>query len=999
MSNRREWPSSRDELFLVNPDLKEQLQKIVQFHLSGKPKSTRVMNVTAFLRRVTDYGTARADSRSEKRNIALSNSISMITATAPLLLALSVVFFPQYNAGLVVRLLASSLVFLAPVLLNRLGLVVASRIILCWLPSALVYAISILDVRAGSPMSASSFVGLRLFLITIGCFPFLVFNLKRPLPLLIGVLGPMISILFFDPIFSFFGAGYLQHNPYDPLYAYNNVRALISFLAIGLSCFFLKRMVERNEQLNEKLLAELADRSEQLRRQAEDEVHQLNQQLQASLQQMSERQFILNHSQRIAKVGSWEFRIQNSFIFWSEEMYNIFGLDSGFDLRTKNLLHIMWGDESKLLIDATINLLRTGRPYDLTLRARTPVGYTKWVRVYAFPIAEGKNIVGVRGICHDVTYYREAEDLLRTSENRYRSLFEQASDFIMILDFDGNFIDANASLCNAFGYTKEELQGMKIESLIDPSQLRGEPIRYRELMQGEHVLSHRRMMRKDRTIIVVEANAKKMQADKMLVIARDVTKFREVQQQIQVSEARFRGAFEYSAIGMALVSVEGRWLKVNKELCAIVGYQEEELLSLSFQDITYPDDVAKDFEFLHLTLAGKIETYQREKRYVHKNGSLVWVNANISLIRDNEGEPLYFVSQIEDITEEKKAHEKLTVSQANLNATINNTEILIWSVDRNFKLITFNIPFYSYIKEHYGLEIKPGDRVLDPLPEEDRRGLQTRTWEQNYLRVLTGETIKVEESRFGIDFQYSLSPIIERSQIIGVSIFADNVTERKARDRELAEAHKKIGELKLMALRSVMSPHFIFNVLNSIQFFIAKNDRLNAINYLSTFSKLIRSILTHSVDNRIKLADEIELLRNYVHLEMTRFENKFRFNLAVADDVDIDGIEIPSLLIQPYVENAILHGLYNKTSPGRLEINVYEKNDAVIFEVIDNGVGREAALNLRRENFPGHKSMGIKLTEERLKLINQQHHTAFEIEDLADQNGPAGTKVTIRVTI
>src|SRR4029077_18932774 len=259
-----------------------------------------------------------------------------------------------------------------------------------------------------------------------------------------------------------------------------------------------------------------------------------------------------------------------------------------------------------------------------------------------------------------------------------------------------------------------------------------------------------------------------------------------------------------------------------------------------------------------------------------------------------------------------------------------------------------------------GVEIKTGTRVLEPTEPEN--AMLSKGWEQKYLRALAGEIITVEESRFGMDFLYSLSPIIEGNRIIGVSVFGDNITERKASDRELAEANKKMGELKLMALRSVMSPHFIFNVLNSIQFFIAKNDRLNAINYLSTFSKLIRSILTHSVTNKIKLAEEIEMLKNYVQLEMTRFENKFNFEFQVHPEVDVDGIEIPSLLIQPYVENAILHGLYNKTDPGTLVIRIREQDEDVIFEIEDDGIGRQAAMRLRQQNFPTHKSMGIKLT-------------------------------------
>ena len=200
-----------------------------------------------------------------------------------------------------------------------------------------------------------------------------------------------------------------------------------------------------------------------------------------------------------------------------------------------------------------------------------------------------------------------------------------------------------------------------------------------------------------------------------------------------------------------------------------------------------------------------------------------------------------------------------------------------------------------------------------------------------------------------------------------------------------------------MALRSVMSPHFIFNVLNSIQFFIAKNDRLNAITYLSTFSKLIRSVLTHSINNKIRLADEIEMLKNYVQLEMVRFDNKFEFILNVRPEVDLDAIEIPSLLIQPYVENAILHGLYNKTGSGCLKIDVFEENNSVVFQIEDDGIGREAARKLREQNFPTHKSVGIKVTEERLQLINQKHNVVLEIDDLENENGACGTRVRIGV--
>jgi PAS domain S-box-containing protein len=953
----------------------------------------------SFLHRISLYGVSLAGSESEKRNITLTNYISLIVATTPVLLIIADLSHVDVEFYRVARLLVGSFVFLLPVLANRFGYINLSRILLCWLPGLFIFALGILDAKLDYPKnSASSLVGIRMFLLPFASFPFLIFNLRGWKFLIIGLLGPLLYLIFFDPVLKSFGAEYTRWYAFDPLYAFNNVRALVSFLIIALSCFLLKRMVERNESVNEKLASELAEKNTFIQQQAEDEVHQLNRRLSANLQRLQEREFILNQSQRIAKMGSWEYSIEGAFLFWSDELYNIFALDKDFQFKVENLSLVFLDEDCKVLINATDVLLRTGESYDLTVRARTPFGNSKWVRVTAFPVTKGEKIVGARGIAHDITYFKEAEDLRRVSQNRYRSLFEQASDFIMILDFNGNFLDVNRSFCEAFGYSKEELVDLKIEDLIEPDQIKARPIVYREIRRGDHVLSDRLMMRKDKTIIEVEANVRKLDASQMLVIARDVTKLREAQRRTALSEATFRGAFEYSAIGMALVSREKVWMRVNKELSYILGYSEEELLQMTVTDVTHPDDREQDDEMILQVLANKIETFQREKRYIHKNGNIIWATLNVSAVKDKDDQPLFFVSQIEDITSKKQAEELLQLSQANLTATINNTTVLIWSIDMSFRLLMFNNPFSVYVKKNYGVDAALGLPIFDENTDLGRSTYEK--WSAYLRRLENGKSFSFEEERFGIDFHYSLSPIMEGDKIIGATVFADDVTERKLRDRQLAEANKKIGEFKLMALRSVMSPHFIFNVLNSIQFYIAKSDRFNAIVYLSAFSKLIRTILTHSVDNRIKLMDEIEMLRNYVILEATRFENKFNFKLEVDPGIELGSVQIPSLLVQPYVENAILHGLYNKKEAGNLIIRVKEMDESILFEIEDNGIGRAAAQKLRQQNFPEHKSMGIRITEERLKLINQQNHTAFEVEDLVDDQGaPCGTRVHIRISI
>jgi len=210
-----------------------------------------------------------------------------------------------------------------------------------------------------------------------------------------------------------------------------------------------------------------------------------------------------------------------------------------------------------------------------------------------------------------------------------------------------------------------------------------------------------------------------------------------------------------------------------------------------------------------------------------------------------------------------------------------------------------------------------------------------------------------------------------------------------------------MAEYKLMALRSVMNPHFLFNSLNSIQYFIAKNEREQALNYLSLFSKLIRSILDSSIDNSHSLVEEISILRFYTDLETLRFENKFKTIFEIDEEIDQDSIEIPSLILQPYVENAILHGLYNKEGEqGVLLISFKLTDDENLMVVIeDNGVGRIEALEIKQAS-KIHRSVGMLVTQERLELINKDNNLTVKIIDLKDESGnPKGTRVEVQFNI
>jgi diguanylate cyclase (GGDEF)-like protein/PAS domain S-box-containing protein len=142
-------------------------------------------------------------------------------------------------------------------------------------------------------------------------------------------------------------------------------------------------------------------------------------------------------------------------------------------------------------------------------------------------------------------------------------------------------------------------------------------------------------------------------------VDRDITGRKLAEEEFRESESRFKGAFDYSAIGMALVSIAGKWLKANVSLCKMLGYSEEELLAKTFQDITHPDDLQTNLNLMRKLLAGEIETYRMEKRYFHKQGQIIWILLSVTVVKDNDDSPLYFIAQIENITERKQAEKAL----------------------------------------------------------------------------------------------------------------------------------------------------------------------------------------------------------------------------------------------------------------------------------------------------------------------------------------------------
>jgi ligand-binding sensor domain-containing protein len=227
----------------------------------------------------------------------------------------------------------------------------------------------------------------------------------------------------------------------------------------------------------------------------------------------------------------------------------------------------------------------------------------------------------------------------------------------------------------------------------------------------------------------------------------------------------------------------------------------------------------------------------------------------------------------------------------------------------------------------------------------------------------------------------------------------------QAREIEKNKVRQQLADLEMKALRSQMNPHFVFNALNSVQNFILKNDTREASRYLTKFARLMRLILENSESPVVPLGKEIELLKHYIELESLRFSTRFSYHFDIDNQLSLEAMSIPGMLIQPHIENAIWHGLMHKAEggEGQLSIRFIKANEhTIICEIEDNGVGRVAAAAIEKDRQRTHRSTGIDNIKHRLALLNAQlaDDIRLNFNDLYAEDGQAtGTKVVVRMPI
>lgn len=275
-------------------------------------------------------------------------------------------------------------------------------------------------------------------------------------------------------------------------------------------------------------------------------------------------------------------------------------------------------------------------------------------------LLEQENLLLV--MAQDITESLRSEEALR----RFRMALDSSIDAIYLIDYEHMcFIDANETASTTLGYTRQELMTMGPDDL-KPDKGERERIdrRFEEVIRSQSKTGMVRTVhqRKDGTRLPVEVHLRAVVSEGrqlLVAVVRDISARLKAETVLRESEERFRAAFNQAAVGLAHVGPDGRWLMVNRKLCEIVGYSQKELVGMSFQEITHPEDLIADKELARRMMARELDEKTREKRYRHKNGYYIWVNLTSSLVRDENGEPKYYSTVVEDISRRKQIEEEL----------------------------------------------------------------------------------------------------------------------------------------------------------------------------------------------------------------------------------------------------------------------------------------------------------------------------------------------------
>ena len=584
-------------------------------------------------------------------------------------------------------------------------------------------------------------------------------------------------------------------------------------------------------------------------------------------------------------------------------------------------------------------------------------------------------------------------------------LLDAVGEAVIATDPRGKVVYWNEAAKRLYGWSAEEVMGRPITEVTPSEELldRAEEI-MSELQAGRSWSGEFLVRRKDgstfpATVTDTPVHDEGGNLVAIVGVSRDVTEYKRAEKALKESEQRFASSFRDAAIGMALVGLDRRWLQVNPAMCRIVGYPEEELLDKTFQDVTHPDDLDADLEHVRRMLAGEIDTYGMEKRYVHREGHVVWGLLGASLVRDDEGEPLYFIAQIQDVTERKRAEgERLRLAE-HVRRLLEATDEGIYGIDLRGTCTFANraaARMLGYEPEellgrHVHETIHHTRADGSPYPDEECP-IYRAFREVRGVRV-EGEVLWRSDGT-ALPVEYSSYPVVEGGRLEGAIVTFVDATERKRaqedRERLLARGWKARAEA---AERKRISRELHDRVVHamavahqSLELHEALKQRdpetAGAKMRLAKAMTKEAMILTRDLSSKLRSAEAQEGLHVALSslLEATVPPGTERTVSVEGDEAFVPPHvrEQLFIILREGVRNAVSH-----SGAGRIDVRVRVSPEEVAGRVEDDGRGFAEGV--------GGAHGGMRSMEERAELVGG----TFELSSGAG----VGTSIEVRLPL
>lgn len=620
------------------------------------------------------------------------------------------------------------------------------------------------------------------------------------------------------------------------------------------------------------------------------------------------------------------------------------------------------------------DLLKKGETVIIERNIRKRNGSELTVEMNTKQLSDGR----LQAFFRDITERKEAEKALLESEQKFKGIFNQSFSFISIIDLNGKLIDINANALNFIDTPKHELTNIPFweSQFWSHSYVQQEKVRnaIQSAKNGEIIRFETTNISKKGLIHDIDYSIKPIfDAKKHVALligeGRDITSRKKAETALRDNEQILSSIVNQAAIGIARVSTKGKWLQVNPMITKITGYNNDELINHHTHEITYPADTDVEREYISRILENQTSHYVYEKRYLHKNGNIIWVNVIVKLVNDINNKPQYFIAIIEDITQQKKAQTALIESEHKFRNIFNNSSDAIAIINLDAYFIEVNEAMLN------SLQIKREEllkqTIFDIIPNDYRKTIGNR-----FLQLHSGKTIPSIEIEFMLP-QGTTIPIEINSKLIeyegnpAVLSMIRDITERKEYEKKVLEAiintEEREREKFARNLHDDLGP-----LLSSIKMYMNSVKSITDKTKMDFIIEQVNEILKESIQTTKAISNDLSphILTNYGLVPaIESFIEKLSEHIQIYFESNIKSIRMKSeiefsfyRIIKELLNNTIKHA-----NASEAKIHLYKTETLVNLEYTDNGTGFDPKKTEKRQG------MGIFNILSRIKSLNGKY--------------------------